>query len=248
MNRKLLWLAGIVAVLAMGVYFVGEFLLGSAVKAGVNTFAPRLTQTRVELGGALVSPLSGSGTLTELVVGNPQGWSDRNAFKFGEIHVEVVPSSIFGDHIVVKDVEIEAAEFNYETKFVASNIGDLLKNIEGSSDSQDAAGGGPVARNGKPLKFEIKHFELRQGRVRVGEGAAAIVLPLPPIVLNDLGTAEGGIAPDQLALAVMRSVTTDVVSASAQAALKMGSTMGAAAGNAARKATDSLKSLFSGGK
>jgi hypothetical protein len=162
--------------------------------------------------------------------------------------VEVAPGSIFGDHIVIKDVEIEAPEFNYETKVIASNIGDLLKNIEGSSQSEGAATAGPVAKNGKPLKFEIKHFEMRQGRIRVGEGVAAIVLPLPPIVLNDLGTAEGGITPDQLALAVMRSVTTDVVGATAQAAVKIGSTMGAAAGDAAHKATDSIKSLFGGSK
>jgi hypothetical protein len=248
MNKKLPWIIAVIAVLAAGIYIGGEFLLGSAVKAGVNTFAPQLTQTRVELGGAVISPLSGSGTLTELTVGNPKGWSDRNALRFAEIHVEVEPGSLFGDHIVIKDLEIEAPEFNYETKVIESNIGDLLKNIKDSSEDQGAAAAGPVAKNGQPLRFEIKHFEMKQGRIRVGEGAATIVLPLPPIVLNDLGTAEGGIAPNQLALAVMRRVTTEVVGATAQAAVKIGSTMGAAAGDAARKAGDTLKDLFGGNK
>jgi uncharacterized protein involved in outer membrane biogenesis len=248
MRGKLPWIGGAVVVLAVGAYFGSEVILGSAVKAGINTFGPRLTQTRVVLGGARISPLSGSGTLTDLAVGNPEGWSDNNAFKFGRIHVEVAPLSIFGDHIVIRDVEITAPEFNYETKIVSSNIGDLLKRVESLSQGGDAAGAGPVAKNGKPMRFEIRHFRLESGRVRLGSGDAAIILPLPPIELNDLGTSEGGVAPATIALDVMRSVTTSVVGATARAAGKIGSTMGAAAGDAARKAGDSLKSLFNNSK
>lgn len=242
MNRKLPWILGIVAVVVIAAYIGLSTFIGSAVRVGVNTIAPRLTQTRVVLDGASISPITGSGTLTGLSVGNPAGWSSNDAFRFEKIHVEALPFSIFGDHIIVKDVEIEGPVFNYETKVVSSNIGDLLKTIENLSPEQQSAGA--VSRNGKPVKIEIRRFLLKAGRVRLGTGDAAIIIPLPPIELHDLGTGEGGATPAVLALEVMRSVSESVIGATARAAGKVGSTLGADAGSAAKKAAEDLKNLF----
>ena len=71
---------------------------------------------------------------------------------------------------------------------------------------------------------------------------------MPPIALDDLGTKEGGITPDQLVFAVMRSVTGSVVSATAQAAGKLGGTAGAAAAEGVKSAGEAIKGLFGGKK
>ncbi|MSU65117.1 MAG: hypothetical protein EXS38_03210 [Opitutus sp.] len=71
---------------------------------------------------------------------------------------------------------------------------------------------------------------------------------MPPIALDDLGTKEGGITPDQLAVAVMRSVTGSVVSATAQAAGKIGGTASAAAAEGLKGAGDAIKGMFGGKK
>ncbi|HVU25419.1 MAG TPA: hypothetical protein VHE13_14930 [Opitutus sp.] len=238
MKKKLLITGGAIVALLLVAYVCLTFFLGSIVRAGVNTVAPRITGTKVELAGARISPLNGDGTLTGLNIGNPSGWSDANAFHLGKVHIRMKPFSVFGDHIVIDEIEIEQPEILYETKIVSSNIGDLLKNIEkaGGSDKAEA-----TTKSGKPLKFEVKHFLLKGGRISVGVGAAALPLPLPPIELHDLGTKEGGITSDQLALAVMRSVTSSVVGAATKAATKLGGTMGAAA-------SESLKKIFGGKK
>ena len=89
-------------VILLALLWVGmNFFVGSLTKTAINRYGPRMTQTKVVLGGAEVSPLSGNGTLTNLFVGNPAGWSSDKAFSFGKIHVEVVPSSIFKDHIII---------------------------------------------------------------------------------------------------------------------------------------------------
>ena len=243
---KILKIAVIVLVAAFAAYIGLEFLLGSAVRAGVNTIAPRITKTRVRLDGARISPFTGSGTLTGLFVGNPQGWSSEKAFSFGRIRVAVAPLSLLGDHVIVKDVVIEQPEFVYETRFVSSNIGELLKNVSGPP-AQEEPGQAP-AKKGKPMKFEVRHFLLRGGRVTLGIGSAAMTMPMPPVELTDLGTKEGGITSDQLAVVIMRAITTGVVSATTQAAGKIGSTMGAAADDAAKRAGESLKGLFGGKK
>ena len=234
-------------VLLLTAFVVGQFFLGSVVSAGVNKFAPAITGTKVTLAGASVNPLSGSGTLSGFVVGNPAGWSENNLCSLGKVHVDVAPFSLFGDRIVIEEILIEAPEFNYETKLVASNVADLLKKIE------KATGGGgtaaqPKTETGKPIKFEVKKFKLTGGKVRVGVGAAAMTLPMPPIELTDLGTKEGGITPDQLALAVMKNVTASIVSATAQAAGQLGKTTGAAAAEGVKQVGDAIKGLFGGKK
>ena len=69
----------IILVLGIGLYITMQFFLGGIVKKSVNKFGPGITQTKVELQGANISPLSGVGTLTGLSVGNPAGWSQTDA-------------------------------------------------------------------------------------------------------------------------------------------------------------------------
>lgn len=245
MNKKLTLTLGIVAGIALVVYLGLTFFLGSVVKAGVNAFGPKLTQTKVVLAGANISPLTGSGSLSGLAVGNPAGWSDANAFYLGKIHVDVEPFSVLGDHIVINEIIIDQPEFLYETKVVSSNIKDLLKNIE---EFTGKGGAEPQGKSGKPIKFVVKKFRLTNGTARLGLGAGAIPLPLPPISLDNLGVAEGGITPDQMAGAVMRSVLSGIVTATTQAVTKVGATTGAAAAeaakDAAKKTGEGLKKLF----
>jgi hypothetical protein len=220
------------------------------VKAGVNAFGPKLTQTKVELAGATISPLTGSGTLRGLVVGNPKGWSENNAFTLGRVHVDVAPFSLLGDHVDVEEISIDGPEFLYETKFVSSNIKDLLKNIEEFSGGKNPQAQRPATKDGKPIKFKVRKFRLTNGVARLGVGAAAIPVPLPPIELNDLGVKEGGITPDQLIGAVMKSVLGSIVSGTANALSNMAGARGANAveqtKDAAKKAGEGIKKLFSG--
>ncbi len=245
MNKKSLIIVGSVVGILLVAYFGLSFFLGSVVKAGVNSFGPQLTQTKVELKGAHISPFTGSGALTGLSVGNPGGWSDNNAFYLGKIHVDVQPFSIFGDHIVINEIIIDQPEFLYETKIIASNIKDLLKNIEEFTGS---GGEEPATKSGEPIKFVVKKFRMTNGKARLGVGEAAIPLPLPPISMDDLGVAEGGITPDQLVGAVMKNVLGGIVSATGKAAAQVGKTVGAstadAVGNAAKKTSDGFKKLF----
>lgn len=245
MKKILLYLTLALVALIVIAFVAAPLYLGSVVRAGVNRVGPQMTQSKVELAGASVSPLSGSGTLTGLTVGNPKGWSDQPAFSLGRIHFSVVPSSLFSDTIVINDLTIEQPEFTYETHIVASNIGDLLKNIEAAVGSgRDQA----PDKTGKPRKYIVKHFQLQNGRVAVGVGPAALPLPLPALELNDLGVAEGGLTGGQLSFAVMRAVMPNIIAATTGAATKLGGTMGAAAGDAVKRAGEGLQKLLGGKK
>jgi len=244
--KKILVIGGILVGLGIVGVVMTAFFLGNIVTAGVNRFAPQITQTKVTLAGAAISPLNGSGTLSGLVVGNPKGWSDADLCSLGKIHLDVQPFSILGDHIVINEISIEAPEFNYETKIVASNVGDLLKTIQQISGSSAAPQA--TTKTGKPIKFEVKKFRLQNGWVRLGVGPAAMKLPMPPVALDNLGTSEGGITPDQLTVAIMRSVTPSVIAATTQAIGKLGGTAGAATAEGVKQIGAGIKGLFGGDK
>ena len=226
-------------VVVLVIYLVLSFSLGWVVKTAVNRVGPGITQSKVELSGAHISPITGSGTLSGLAVGNPEGWSSANAFYLGRISVSLKPFSIFGDHIIIDDVDIDQPEFVYETKIVSSNIGDLLKNM-GTAKAGDSA----TTSKGRQVKFEVRHLRLTRGKVTLGMGANELPLPLPTIELHDLGTSEGGITPDQLAHAILRSVSGEIIGATTRAAGNIGSTAGASAAESVKKAGESLKKLW----
>lgn len=241
MKKFFTYTALVVAVLVVAAYIAGTFFLGSIVKSAVNRSGPRLTQSRVVLEGATISPFTGTGTLTGFTVENPAGWSAGKALYVGTVHFSVKPLSLLSDRIVVNSIEIDQAEFTYETKLVASNIGDLLKNIE-------AAGGGAkepkAAPEGKPSRFEVKHFRLTNGKVKVGVIGKELPMDMPPIELNDLGADGNGITGGQLSAALLKSVTASVVATSAKAAGHLGTNTGAAAIEEVKKAGEKLKDLF----
>src|ERR1044071_1648855 len=106
MKKLLIALGVLVALLVVG-FVILSFFLGSIVKAGVNKYGPQITQTKLELQGATLSPFNGSGTLSGLVIGNPKVWSDSNLCALGKIHVEMKPFSVLGDHIVVDLIDID---------------------------------------------------------------------------------------------------------------------------------------------
>ncbi len=245
MKKTLLIIGVAVLVLVLATYFGGMFFLGSALRATVNSVGPRITKSKVELAGASVSPLSGSGSLIGLAVGNPAGWSGGNALYVGRVRFGIEPRSLFHPTVVIDELTIEQPEFVYETRIISSNIGDLMKNIEQAVGSNAEATPG---RKEPPRKFIVKHFRLDHGKVTVGVGPAAVALPIPAIDLTDLGVAEGGLTSSQLAFAVFQQVVPNIISATTGAATTIGGTMGAAASDAVKRAGDSLQKWIGGKK
>ncbi len=72
-KSKLLISVGVLVAIAVVAVVIVSKTLDSAVTKGINKFAPQITGTTVLLESASISPLSGSGSLSGLVIGNPEG-------------------------------------------------------------------------------------------------------------------------------------------------------------------------------
>jgi hypothetical protein len=212
-------LLGVIAVVAIG------FFLGPIVTKAVNTVGPKITGTKVQLDAAKITPLTGGATLAGLFVGNPEGWTGDKAMYLGTVRASVQPASLLGDHVMVNEVFIDGPEFVYEKRLLGgSNIDALLKQIEQNpgGGTPPPAPAEPEAAPAKPLKFAVKRFELRNAQATMVIAGQTVTVPLPPLVIEDLGVAEGGITADQVASAVLKRVLAQIVVAAADAAKQIG--------------------------
>lgn len=230
----------VIAVLLIGSFFFLGTLLGKGVTTAVNTLAPEVTGTKVTLGSAMISPLNGSGSLNELYVGNPEGFSSGKAFSCGKIHVNAKITSVLSDTIVIDEIIIEAPEFVYETKITSSNIGKILDNV-----NKFVGPSGPAEKDSGPgKKIILKHFVLEKAVVSVSVGGVTLPVPVPRLELNDIGTAKGGVLPAEAAAEVLKHVLASVSKAAVGALTKGTGALGEGAGDAAKKITGGLKGLL----
>jgi hypothetical protein len=242
-KKILLYVGGGIVALLVAAYLILILGCGSIVRSRINADGPQLTQTKVELNAAQFSPLSGTGTLLGLTVGNPKGWSDTDAFHLGKIHIDVVPSSIFSDHIVINEIDIDDPELLYETHLISSNIGDLIKNI--SKAKKKPATESTEVKNGRKVTFVIKKLRLENGHVKLGVGPTAVTLDLPATEFDNLGTG-AGVSAEELSLLVMRTIASDIVKGAAGGVGKGVAGVGTLAGAALKGSFDVLDSLVGG--
>lgn len=194
MIKKILFLLLILATTALAVvYFFGSSILNKSVRKGVVTFGPKITQTSVQLDDVDLSVLSGDGKLSGLYVGNPEGFKSENIFALNQIDIDIDPKSILSDQIVINKIHIRKPQIVYEKTLRSSNLKELLKNIEGSSDSSDKSKPKEDSTaEEKPAKqVLIKELIIEDGSVFVGILGVGTEVLLPRIEMKDLGKSDG---------------------------------------------------------
>ena len=82
------------------------FTFGSILKNGIETAGSLILDTEVTVDFVGVSPLSGSGGIRELRIGNPEGFNSPYAMELGSMDINVNVGSIFSDTIVIESIVI----------------------------------------------------------------------------------------------------------------------------------------------
>lgn len=227
-------LAAIVLLLVAGL----AVFLGSLTTDAFNRIAPTITGTATTLRSASLQPWNGVGTLDHLQIGNPSGWQSETLASIERIHVDLEPLSLLHETVVIEDLVIEGATFNFETKIVSSNLGDLLKQIERNTRPRtDQPEAKPAAGE---KRFAVRHAVLRGARITLGVGTSAIEVQMPDLELVELGTPEQGLTAGQLATAATRQIVAGVVAAVARSSGTLGAAGGATAVEAAKEAAKQL--------
>jgi hypothetical protein len=233
--------AVVVIVAIAAVVVLGQ--LGRLIERGIEEHGPGLTGTDVSLGGARVSVFSGEGELSDLRIGNPQGYSDDRAFDLGRIKVAIDPKSVTADVIRIRQVVVDGprvlAEFDVSGRNNLKSILDHVKAAAGAGTSTSKPKG---SGEGKKMIIDEFRFENAEARVLAPQFKLDKTLKLKPIVLRKLGAKQGGAAAADIASQVLRPV----VDATVQAATReyLAAQRGKLGDKAKDKAKDELNKLF----
>lgn len=141
--------------------------LGQVLRIGIQTAGFAALGVPVGVGLVTLSPLSGRGTVRELVVHNPKGFESPYAFRADSIAVTVRPLSLLSGELVVDRVVIRNPTVRLE--------GDNLARLKARVSSGGDAGGRSV---------RIGELQVTGASLTVPGGMS---VPLPDVRLKDVG-------------------------------------------------------------
>ena len=236
----------LIVILILVVVAVGLFL-DTAIKKGVETFGPELTQVDIKLDSVHLSLFSGSGTIKGLVVGNPKEYKAPQAIAVGLASLSVSPASVLSDKIVIKSIRVEGPEITFEGGPIHNNLNKILDNVNAATggnkpaakESPTPAPASPAKKPGK--KLEVDEFLITGAKVHV---STTLTVPLPDIHLTDLGKGPEGITAADLTRQVLDEVVTATIKAVGSSATDIGKGASKAATDAVGKATKGITDLF----
>jgi hypothetical protein len=243
-------LIGILVVLIV-IGFISVFILsksaGKIIQTAIVNLGPEIAQVQIELDGASISFLSGSGGLEGLKVHNPEGYDGEHAFYADHLAMELEPMSVFGDKIVIEEIRIIGPDIQFEQKLKSSNLNQILANVQEFM----GPGGEEAETSSAGKKLEIKRFILQDAKVGVGIGSKPISITIPTIELTDLGTGEEGITAGEVIRTILTEVTGQIMAEIAknpEVILQGGGDLIKNIGGSGGNALKSLGGLFGGTK
>ena len=185
------WLFGgglvtVIVVVAIALLVVNANL-GRIVQKAVTTFGPKLTGTDVQVEMVKLSLLRGDLKVTNLVIGNPEGYNTPSILEIGELHVKLDPLTVFKDTIHVKLVSIQSPQVTYEVGLGNSNVSTLLDTLSKGEEAEEAEEA-EEEEGGK--RVVIDEVNVVDGSIHLAAkitGGHALPVPLPTITLKDIG-------------------------------------------------------------
>lgn len=214
--KAVLWTLG--GVLALVVLLVATLPLwiGTVARPVANAVAPKITKTDFNLGHLYLNPYTGRLEVGDLLLGNPEGYSDPRAVELGKLVVDVAVTSLASDVIRIEELTIDGCFVSYSIGGTngIDNISQILLNVSG--DSEDVAEAREDAEPAPETEAEAKDAvedaaeeladddspakEIRVVIDRVTVRGVKVKLqmftvPVPDMTFEDVGKDVGGVAP-----------------------------------------------------
>lgn len=243
----------------VAVYLSLNSLVGGGVERAFNKFGPEVTGTKTYIDSANINVFKGDIGINGLFIGNPEGFEKPSAMECGEIYVDIEPSTIFSDRIVINEIRIVAPHFTYDQSLSGNNLTKLKQQIDDNMKKFQKADEKPAEPTEAPTEEQPKKtlvlnkLIVSDGKVDLAVNLAVLKagreLPLPQIN-KDFGGE--GVTPAEAVDYVLSVVLEQVVKASAELVREISnnpqdvleSVTGGDAAEAVQGATDAVKGLF----
>jgi uncharacterized protein involved in outer membrane biogenesis len=208
MKRNLLIAAIVLVMVIAGVAVFLYNSIDSIVASAIERFGTDITGTRVTVGSVDISLKSGRGTIRNLRVDNPDGFSSGHAIELGEITVDIQVASLNKDPIVIEEIRVKSPVIRAELDERArSNVGIIKEHVEGYQ-TVAAKPESPKRDGGYEKHFVIRKFTFDGGKAEADAtriGSEKKEIDVPPVQLTDVGGSRGS-TPDALGKTLSKAI------------------------------------------
>jgi uncharacterized protein involved in outer membrane biogenesis len=167
------------------------------------------------VGGVSISPRDGRGSLKDVEIGNPAGFSAPRAARLGEIAVALDPATVRAPIVIVHQITIESPVITYERGKGGTNLDAIQKNIAAYVARSQPTSGGEGGTPGADTrhKFVIEKLAIRGAKVTMttaGLKGQGVSFDLPDIELTDVGKSRGGLTASEVANLVANTLISRI--------------------------------------
>lgn len=185
----------IVVLLAAGLYFSLDYI----VEFGLEVYGSWAAGTRVSVSSVEIDLIKGKGTVNEVVVCAPAGFSGEKALSVKSVNFKLDLQSIRTTPLVVDHVVVDGPDVMYTRNGSGtSNIETILNNLDQFLNKRLEKG--QTQTEAKKLSVRIRRFTVRNGSLAVKPGnlpGKLQIVRLPSITLTNVGGRDGS-APARL--------------------------------------------------
>ena len=185
----------ILVVLLLALILTLPFTIAPIVKTVASVGGPKVLGVPVSIGDVKLSLLAGNLKVLQLKIGYPTGYSHKDALALESIEIELKLASLMSNTIIISKLAIDGPAIAYETKAGKSNFDIIMANTKKPSSTKKVSTTKEVKKSG--VKVVIENFTLTNGKVAYASPITlgkSLTLPLPPIILRDIGKSSGGVS------------------------------------------------------
>ena len=212
MKRTLLMLlSGVIVLLAVAGIFV-FMQVDTMAKRAIEKYGSAILGTHLTVASVDISTQSGEGSLKDMTIANPEGFSGAYAFKMEDTHIKVDSKSLATDMILIDEIVMDSPDIVYEVTAHGNNYTILRKNVNDYMSKDEKTGDSLIDSK----QVIIKDFYLRNGKVKVTAPSLpgkTFTVSLPTIHLSELGKDQGKGNLPKVMEQVSTVITNSVVSA-----------------------------------
>ncbi|OGS77064.1 MAG: hypothetical protein A2Z94_04740 [Gallionellales bacterium GWA2_55_18] len=194
--KKGLMAFALAVLLFLGIAFFLRGSLDGLVKSAIEHYGSAMTGASLKIGAVEIRTTDGQTIISNLEIGNPTGFKTSHALKVAKIDVVVDMSTLTTDVVVIRKIVIAAPNVIYEKGEQMTNFDAIQKNIANYLGSAK-----PDEKNTGGKKFIVEQLLVRDAKAEASAPILAgktVAVPLPDIVLNDIGKAKGGVTSGEL--------------------------------------------------
>lgn len=183
----------------------------SKVRHMVHIYGSQVVGTDVNIGRIDISLKDGHGSVSDITVGNPNGYSKDLIINLGKVAVQVNKDSLIKaiketaqksgpkvKTIIIDEVRITKPEVTYELMNLnRNNANDVLGNIQKNTASSAKEEPKPQDKDAVQYNVAVKKVVVENGTATVAAGllgvSKSLSVPLPTITINNVGTDKQGV-------------------------------------------------------